>query len=993
MPAAIPPGATAPGAPPTGALLDRIAAAPVLAEAKGARRRLADLLAEARQDEATAPLAALVEASAPVAALLAGLADHSPFLWGLARADAGRLLALLEADPDSRIAALLAATRDAWRTASGEHDLMRVLRRAKQEMALLVALADIGGAWGLDAVTAALAGFADAAAAASVDWLLAQAAGQGRFHPKDPEHPSQGCGMVVLALGKHGAVELNYSSDIDVVVVFDPDTAPLADGVEPTPFFVRLVKGLVKLMQERTADGYVFRTDLRLRPDPASTPTAIPLPSAFAYYETVGQNWERAALIKARPVAGDLPLGASFIAELAPFIWRKYFDFAAIADIHAMKRQIHAVKGHETIAVAGHDIKLGRGGIREIEFFVQTQQLVFGGRRPQLRGRRTLDMLAALRADGWISGDAETDLAEAYRFLRTIEHRLQMVADEQTQRLPDDEARLKRFARFCGFPDLRRFTKALTERALRVEKHYARLFEEGADLSAGEGSLVFTGTTDDPETLQTLRRMGFTDPAAVAETVRGWHFGRRQAVTSPRAREVLTELVPKLLAAFGKSADPDGALVAFDAALGRMPAAVELFAILRSHRQVLGLFAELLGSAPRLADTVAHRPHLLDALIDPAFGVAGLDVAAVQERIAVTVGECDLFEEVLDRLREAGQHELFLLGARALSGALSFERVGAAHAAVAEAVIRLALAEVEGRFAREHGRVPGGRLAVVGMGRLGSGEMTATSDLDLVVLYDFDEENAESDGPRPLHAVTYYGRLTQRLISALTVPTRRGTLYAVDMRLRPSGNKGPAATQFKGFVAYQAAEAETWEHMALVRARPVAGDPAFMAQVEGAIAHVLAAPRDAAAIRRDALAMRRLIAQEKGEADPWDLKLAAGGLVDIEFVAQALVLIHAGRHPEVAARNTGDILAAAAEAGLLEPNDAALLRRAYALMRDLMQWQRLAVAGRFDPAALGPGLRRRMASVVGLPDFKVLERDLRDTRHAVRATFERLMKA
>jgi glutamate-ammonia-ligase adenylyltransferase len=976
----------------TALLADRITAAPVLADARGASRRVAELLAEVG-DSGAEGLAALVGARPAARALLEGIADHSPFLWGLASGDPARLLALLSSDPDERAAAILAETSTAWRTATGEHDLMRTLRRAKQEVALLVALADIGGVWPLEPVTATLAGFADAAAACAVRWLLAEAAGQRRIVPADPEDPARGCGMVVLALGKHGAAELNYSSDIDVVVFFDPAAAPLADGVEATPFFVRLVKGLVKLMQERSADGYVFRTDLRLRPDPASTPTAIALPSAFAYYETVGQNWERAALIKARPVAGDLPLGDGFIADLAPFIWRKYFDFAAIADIHAMKRQIHAVKGHETIAVAGHDIKLGRGGIREIEFFVQTQQLVFGGRRAQLRGRRTLDMLTALREDGWISPEAETELAEAYRFLRTIEHRLQMVADEQTQRLPDDEARLKRFARFCGFPDLRRFTRALTTRALTVEKHYARLFEEGADLSGSEGNLVFTGTTDDPETLTTLRRMGFTDPPAAAETVRGWHFGRRQAVTSPRAREVLTELVPKLLKAFGKTADPDGALVAFDTALGRMPAAVELFAILRSHRPVLALFAELLGSAPRLAETVAHRPHLLDALIDPAFGAPQLDVEALARRIGDAVGECDLLEDVLDRLREAGQHELFLVGARALSGAISFERVGWAHAAVAEAVIRIALDEVSRRFAREHGRVPGGRLAVIGMGRLGSREMTATSDLDLVVLYDFDEDRAESNGPRPLHASQYYARLTQRLISALTVPTRRGTLYAVDMRLRPSGNKGPAATQYKGFIAYQRTEAETWEHMALVRARPVAGDPAFLCEVEAAIAAVLATPRDPSTIRADALSMRRLVAQEKGEADPWDLKLAAGGLLDIEFVAQVLVLLHAGGHPAVAARNTGEILAAAAAADLADANDMAVLRRAYDLMRDVMQWQRLSVAGSFDPANLSPGLRRRMAAVVGLPDFKVLERDLRDTQREVRAVLERMLGA
>ena len=319
-----------------------------------------------------------------------------------------------------------------------------------------------------------------------------------------------------------------------------------------------------------------------------------------------------------------------FLNELRPFIWRKYFDFASIADVHAMKRQIHAVRGHDEIAVAGHDIKLGRGGIREIEFFVQTQQLVFGGRRPGLRGRRTLDMLKALHDEGWITAKARDELSEAYRFLRTIEHRLQMVADEQTQRLPSDEEQLKRFAKFCGYPTVKAFSKALTDQAKIVQGHYALLFEEGPELASDVGSLVFTGSDDDPDTLATLQRLGFHEPERVAETVRGWHFGRRPAIQSARAREVLTELTPALLSALGGTADPDGALAALDRAFGRMPAAVELLTILQSHDRLRLLFADLLGTAPRLADTVAQSPHVLDALIDPAFGTPTADDEAIE---------------------------------------------------------------------------------------------------------------------------------------------------------------------------------------------------------------------------------------------------------------------------------------------------------------------------------------------------------------------------
>ena len=959
--------------------------------AKVTRKQLAGLCEEAAGEGVE--LSKHLAASKPLHDLFLGLCDHAPYLVRLMRKDWARLVRLLHQDPAVSMTQLRVQTRNAWQVAgSSEAAMMAALRRAKQEVALLVALADLGGVWGVDEVTAALSDFADAACASALDFLLTDASEASRFIPVDPQQPSQASGLVVLALGKHGARELNYSSDIDVIVLYDPEIAPLGPRAEPSSFFVRLTQGLVRLMQERTGEGYVLRTDLRLRPDPASTPVAISVNSAFAYYESVGQNWERAALIKARPVAGDLELGARFLDALKPFIWRKYFDFAAIADIHAMKRQIHAVRGHEQIAVAGHDIKLGRGGIREVEFFVQTQQLVFGGRRAQLRGRRTLDMLDALNTDGWISVDAVHDLSEAYRFLRALEHRLQMREDEQTQRLPVDDDRLLAFAQFCGFASIAAFGKALTKQALKVEYHYARLFEEGAELAASEGSLVFTGTVDDPDTLNTLRLMGYADPHLVAETVRGWHFGRRQAVTSARAREVLTELVPALLKAFSVTADPDAALAAFDRALGAMPAAVELFSILKSHEPVLRLFADLFGSAPRLAEIVANRPHVLDAVIDPAFLDAVTHRDVMEKRIADGLAGLDLFEDVLDRFREMGQHEMFLIGARMISGVLSPQMAGQAYSVLAECVIEACLQQVRMRFEQEYGRIKGGQIAVFGLGRLGSNEMTATSDLDLIVLYDFPEDAVESDGARALPPTTYFGRLTQRLISALTVPTRRGILYEVDMRLRPSGNKGPAATQFSGFEAYQRSEVETWERMALVRARFLAGDRTLGARAEAVIFDSLSALRDAGLVRKEALTMRRLIAEEKGEADVWDLKNAAGGLTDIEFLCQTLVLVTAPLRKEAIGRDPQTILRYAQTYTLLPAEDVDRLLSAHALMRDLMQWVRLTLGDDRSVTESSAGLKRQLAVTSGLPDFKVLASHLREEQQQVRQIFERFMQ-
>jgi glutamate-ammonia-ligase adenylyltransferase len=711
--------------------------------------------------------------------------------------------------------------------------------------------------------------------------------------------------------------------------------------------------------------------------------------SAYAYYETLGQNWERAAMIKARPVAGDRALGERFLRDLSPFIWRKYFDYASIADVHAMKRQIHAFRGHEEVKAAGHDVKLGRGGIREIEFFVQTQQLIFGGRRPRMRGARTLDMLAELRADGWVSAEAEEELSQAYEFLRRIEHRLQMIADEQTQRLPADSQALGRFAKFCGYDRLDRFTGDLIGHLRRVETHYGRLFEHAPGLDAQAGSLVFTGVVDDPETLRTLRGMGFHEPERAAETIRGWHFGRRAAIQSQRARETLTEVTPALLQAFAASGDPDAALATLDSALARMIAAVELFSILRSNPELRQLFADVLGSAPRLANVIATRPHVLDGVIDPSHGTH-FDEAALVARLETFLAGAATFENVLDRVRDFAAEDMFLIGVRLLSGVLDPDRAGRAYSALAEAIVGALLARVSESFAAEHGRVADGRVALIGMGKLGSREMTATSDLDLILIYDF-PPGAESDGRRPLPAVLYYTRLTQRLISALTAPTKAGRLYEVDLRLRPSGRKGPLATQFRGFAHYQREEAETWEHMALTRARVIAGDRGLAKEIDRAVSGVLRKARDRAALVKDVREMRALIAKEKGDADPWDLKLVAGGLLDVEFIAQFLVLAEAKAHPKIRDVSTRAIIAKAGAAGLIAPDLTRMLVDAHRLFTDTTQLMRLSIDGPFDPAKAAGGVTRRIAAAAALPDIGSLDGAIRQARSDVRKAFETIL--
>ena len=793
-------------------------------------------------------------------------------------------------------------------------------------------------------------------------------------------------------MGKMGGHELNFSSDIDLMVFFDREASTLAPDVEASPFYVRLTRDLVKLLQQRTVDGYVFRVDLRLRPDPSSTQIAISTEAALDYYESRGQNWERAALIKARPSAGDLAAGEKLIRELSPFIWRKYLDYAAVADVHAMKQQIHAYRGHGEIAVEGHNIKLGRGGIREIEFFVQTQQLIAGGRHAGLRGRSTVATLAALAADGWIDAAARDELTAAYDFLRRVEHRLQMMADEQTHTLPTETDKLVAFAHFLGFEDRDDFAAVLLTHLRTVEKHYVRLFESAPALLAQRQNLSFaTPPEREGETLDRLAEMGFRQPREVAAAVQRWHAPTYRALRGEQARKNLTELVPVVIDQFSRAENPDAAFAAFDRFLAGLRAGGRLLSLLRQNPELMGFIALILGSAPRLADILAQHPHVIDPLIDPSFFGALPEAKRLEADLARALGESRGHEDVLDAIRLFGQEHMFLIGARILSGSVSAEQAGGIFAELADVLIRALHRRVEDDFAAMHGRIRGQETAILALGRLGAREMTASSDLDLIVVYDFDGEHPNSDGKRPLYGAQYFARLTQRLINALTVKTNYGVLYQVDMRLRPSGRSGPLATHIDSFVGYQEREAWTWEHMALTRARVVSGSPAFAARVEAAIHDVLCRKRDTRIIAGDVVEMRAAIAKEKGDADPWDLKYAAGALVDIEFISQYLQLVHAAATPDILDTSTARMLEKAARAGVLAAEDAAVLRPAVRLYHDLTQILRLCLPGAFDPKAANAGVLGLLARAADLPDFPALQAYVAETERQVRDCFVRIL--
>jgi [glutamine synthetase] adenylyltransferase / [glutamine synthetase]-adenylyl-L-tyrosine phosphorylase len=955
-----------------------------------AEQRLADWRSDLAPEQAAA-IDDLISRFPLAKAMLLGIAEASPYLFDLARADAARAIRLLKSEPEARLARLIEKTRGEVSAASSEVDVMRLLRRMKSEAALLIALCDIGGVWPVMQVTAALTDLAVASVQSALRFVLRQEAARERLSPPHLDSPEDNSGLVVLAMGKMGAGELNYSSDIDLIVFFDPAAPTLAPDIEPQPFFVRVTQALSRLLQQRTGDGYVFRVDLRLRPDPASTQVAISTEAALHYYEREGRTWERAAMIKARPCAGDVLAGEALVAEIAPFVWRKHLDFTALADVHDMKRQMQTFRGQSEIAVESHNVKVGRGGIREIEFFAQIQQLIAGGRHPELRVRPTLEALNVLASSNWITFEARDELTAAYLFLRRVEHRLQMIADEQTHILPDSAEAVERFACFLGYDSRAAFARDLLGHLNIVQRHYGKLFEGDPTGTAKLPAADYSAGPDDPRLLEQLTTLGFKKPIMVAQTVQQWMIGDYRAFRREATRNAFVEFVPALIVGLAHAEEPDNAVAAFDRFLQALQRGGRLISLLNQNRDLVALVALILGAAPRLGDMLARQPQIVDGLIDPRFFGAMPDRRELSLRLAATLADADSYEEFLDRLRLFGQESLFLIGTRILSGTVSAQQASVAFADVAEGIVHTVHGLVTDRFAAQHGRIRDQETAILAMGRLGSREMTASSDLDLILLYDFDPEHPDSDGSRSLHGAHYFARFTQRLISAFTTRTNYGVLYEVDMRLRPSGRAGPVASHVQSFAEYQEREAWTWEHMALTRARVISAPPEFRSRIEKIIRSVLTRRRDAAAVANDVAEMRRAIALEKGEADRWDLKYAAGGMVDIDFIAQYLQLVHAAEKPDVLDVSTLHVLDNAVRLGVLSQSAAEILRPATRLYHDLTQILRLCVSERFKPETTGEDLLRVMARAGDAPDFSSLEARVKETQTEVRLIFHDLV--
>jgi [glutamine synthetase] adenylyltransferase / [glutamine synthetase]-adenylyl-L-tyrosine phosphorylase len=911
--------------------------------------------------------AAFADLAPELRGLLAATASCSPYLATLMTREAEWLREISGEPPEDTMRALVADAAAEDASALGPS-----LRIAKRRAALLIALADLGGAWGLDEVTSALTALADRAVALGLEALVRAEIARGKLPGCGPDDAAEAAGMFVLAMGKMGAGELNYSSDIDLIVLFDES------GHDPDAYgelrrgFIRVTQRLVKLLQEPTGEGYVFRTDLRLRPDPSVTPVCIATDPAERYYESLGRTWERAAFIKARPCAGAIAAGEAFLERLAPFVWRRHLDYAAIQDAHDMRQRIRKHKGLTgKLAVLDHDLKLGQGGIREIEFFIQTRQLIVGGRDPDLRQRRTLEALAALAGRGWVGRNEAAELRDAYIAHRNLEHRLQMLDDAQTHRMPADQAGFARLAAFAGeTPDaLEASLRARLERVSALtEPFFAPDERPGAK----------------PPEVEDI----FDDPDAAQERMGRW--ARLPAFRTQRARQIFRRIEPQLLSRLAEAADADEALRSLDTFLSGLPAGVQLFSLFEAHPMLLDLLVDICATTPELARYLGRNAGVLDAVISGDFYRPFPPMSELLADLAPRLAAAEDYEAALNTSRIWMKERHFRIGVHLLRGIAPADEVAVAYSATAEAALRALYPVVIEEFARKHGPPPGAGATVVGMGKLGSREMTATSDLDLIVIYDAEGAEA-SEGRKPLPVQAYYARLTQALIAALTAPMADGQLYKVDMRLRPSGRQGPVAVSLPAFRRYQAEDAWTWEHLALTRARVVAGPKPLGEAVGAALSEVIRAERDEAKTLADVADMRRRLgeANERAAAHPWEVKLGAGRMMDIELLAQAGALVRGLADVRRPAR----MLDRLGQSGWLERDEAATLGRSLDRLASLQQVMRLAADHTISPPEGGAGLVALVLTALEADDLDALERTLAEEASACDAIITRRLAA
>jgi glutamate-ammonia-ligase adenylyltransferase len=799
-------------------------------------------------------------------------------------------------------------------SSDNENEWPRLLRRWRRAQSTRLIWRDLQA---IDSVEDTLRGaseIADRALAAALQALGAQMRLRHGFL-RDAEGRQQE--LVVFGLGKLGGRELNFSSDVDLVYAFAEHG--VSDGVrslDSEAYFARLGQQLAKLLGEVTPDGFCHRVDLRLRPFGASGRVALSFAAMEQYYQREGRDWERYAWIKARPVAGDIAAGTQLLDSLRPFVYRRYLDYTALDGLREMKALIDAEVQRRELA---EDLKLGPGGIREIEFFVQAQQLIRGGREPALREQALLPGLAALTDAGHLPAQLSQQLASAYRFLRRLENRVQMLGDAQTHVLPADPMTRLRIARGLDYSDSDALQRDLDGHRGVVSEAFAGLLQTRRRKPVASALSQYWRALPDSADFTALEDAGFADASAQHTRLRD--FSRSPALRglSERTRSRLDHVLPALLEAAAHSTAPDAALARGIGLLQSIVRRSSYLALLEERPAALARLVDVIARSALLAERLVAHPLLLDELLDVrSLPAVDIDVAV---RSAATAqaqhGEAGDTEERLAALNESRQSLSFRIALATLAQRQPAQATARQLAMLAESLLDECLRLAQDEIRAAHGVVAGSGFAVVGYGSLGARELGFGSDLDLVFLHDARAEQV-SDGARPLDASRYYARLAQKLVSLMATVTAAGRLYEVDMRLRPDGAKGLLVSTLDSFAEYQQQRAWTWELQALARSRVVAGDDSVMAEFRRIRRAALARARAPEQLRREVIAMRQRMRVEldRSNALGFDLKQGEGGLVDLEFLLQAQLLLRAAGHPELCdLTETAALIPALAEAG------------------------------------------------------------------------------
>lgn len=903
---------------------------------------------------------------------------NSPHLASVAKRYPTETKLILESNPDDQFSSIISSLENPRQACESDEDFMSFLRDTKNLAGLLIAVTDIAGLWPLKKTTESLS----LLATSCLDLALARAL-RSRMRAGDLSWPegldehspiscdaNANCGYFLLALGKLGGLELNYSSDIDLIALYDPSKISYKGRKSISDCFVKLTQDVVRFIDQRTMHGYVFRVDLRLRPDPGATPVALSVEAALGYYHSIAVNWERSAMIKAAFASGDKNAADEYLEEMSSWVWRRNMDFEALRDIADIKDQINRHYGVEDAKFRGYDVKLGIGGIREIEFFAQINQLLHAGRHPSLRKKATVATLQELEVLGIIPEKTRYELTGAYEYLRTVEHRIQMVNDEQTHSIPDDNDGVTRLVYFLGYATEIEFEDILTDHTNKVQTHYDELLPSVADEST---------KLSERQIRSRLKKSGFSNPDAAFVLIDAWRFGRYRSLKANRARELLGQCLPELLSAFSTTHSPDAALTRFDTFLAQLPAGVQLFSLLQSNPRLLGLLARIIGLAPALSAILAKAPGLWDTVLSSQFFAPPEDAESLRLQLKTLLSTARDYQDQLDFVRRFYAEKKFRTGVLMLEGLANAAEIGASLSVVTDVILQELIPIVEKDFAEKHGQF--GKetdgITVVALGKYGGEELSHTSDIDIIFLYESAGDGIYSNGKKSLFSNVYYTRLAQHIVTAITALTPEGRLFDVDTRLRPSGNQGPLAVTVATFADYYQSSAWTWEFLALTRARIIHGPVKLIPVIQNALTNAIVARPHNSDLASETISMRERLQEQFGTPNLWEVKHTRGGLVDIEFICQFLTLKHAKKDNDVIRPNTPTCLQNLHTKGYLTFENHKILLKGYELQRTIQSQLRLCldILPQQDQD-IPPGLQQIMVETAPCNSFPELKKKI-----------------